>query len=461
MNSYDVAILGGGPGGTVAARQATRCGAKTCLIESGRLGGVCLNVGCIPTKALLHGAELYHDMRNCSAFGLSCGEAKVDGEAFLKRSRDLVDTIVSGAEKKFESSEVDLFRGRGRLTGPNTLQVDLNEGGRQQIEARSIIIATGSSPIRPAMFPWDCPQVMTTDEAIRAQTLPESILIVGAGVIGCEFATIYSELGIPTTVVEMLDRVCAVLDEDASKLVSRSLRRRKVDVRLRTKVVKMDCGPDGIVAELDSGKTVEAQCALVAIGRRANIEEIGLEAAGVQTQDGVIAVDDHCRTNVPNIYAAGDVAEAQQYAHLAARMGVIAARNAVGQEASDDRTVVPVAQFTHPEVASVGLSEADARRQNENARGASVQYQATGVGWAYGQRDGLVKIVADSQTGRILGSLVVGYRAAEVLQELALAMRYDLTVHQLAETIHTHPTFVEAVRFAAEQWISENETRTS
>ncbi len=455
MSRYDIAVLGGGPGGEAAAARAILRGAKTCLIEQNQLGGCCLNVGCIPTKAMLHASELYHNIGLAKQFGIDCLPADLDGEAFMKRVRAVVATLAKGLDRKIETSDIDLIRGRGRLADANHIEIELTDGGRQQIEADSIILATGSSPARQESFPWDSPRVMTTDQAARADTLPESILIVGGGVIGCEFATIYAELGIPTTLVEMLDRLAWTLDEDASKLVHRSLRRRKADVRLGARIVNLTADDEGVTAEMEDGETVRADCVLVAVGRRPNVEDLGLEAAGVKTTDGLIVVDEHCRTNVANIYAIGDVAEKRQYAHLAARMGVVAADNAAGFDASDDRTVVPAGLFTHPEVASVGLTEAQAKQANPSARASAVQYQATGIGWAYAQRDGLVKLIADTQTGKLLGALVVGYHAADVVQELALAMRHELTIAQLAETIHAHPTFVEAVAMAAEKWLAD------
>lgn len=455
MKNYDVVVIGGGPGGGAAAQQANLRGSATCLIEANNLGGSCLSVGCIPTKAMLHTSELRRQISRADEFGLRCGEVAVDGAGFMKRVHDVVGTIVKGLDSKYQTNDIDLFRGLGRLVAPNRIEIELNDGATEQIEARSIIIATGSAPIRPEIFPWDSPRVMTTDEALTAQTLPQSVLIVGGGVIGCEFATIYSELGIPTTLIEMLERLSPALDEDVSKLVQRSLRRRKVDVHLRSKIVEMTADDTGIKAETEDRKVLEASCALIAIGRKANIEGIGLDKAGVEVKDGIIAVDEHCRTNVPHIYAIGDVAEGRQYAHLAARMGIVAGDNATGLETTDDRTVVPVGQFTHPEVGAVGLSEARAKQQYQNVRVASVQYQGTGTGWAYGEREGLVKIIADADTGRIYGGLIIGYRAAETIQELTLAMRQGLTVRTLAETIHVHPTFVEAIGFAAEAWVNQ------
>jgi len=453
VDTYDIAIIGGGPGGEAAAQRAQMRGAKTCLIEQNSLGGTCLNVGCIPTKAMLCASDMLHSVQSARQCGIEVGPGQVNGQAYMKRVGEVVSNLVKALDRKYASGDVDLIRGRGRLGSADTIQVDLSEGGQREVQAKNIIIATGSTPAKPPVFPWDSPNVWTTDQAVTADDLPASILIIGGGVIGCEFATVYSELGIPTTVVEMLDRLAEPLDADASKLIQRSLRRRKVNVLVRTKITEMTAGPEGVKAVAD-GKTLEASVALVAVGRKPNIDDLGLEDAGVQIQDGVIAVDERCRTNVANIYAIGDAAEAKQYAHLAARMGVVAVENAVGGGLTDDRSVVPVGVFTHPEVASVGLTEDQAVEANPAARAASFEYRATGVAWAYCRTDGLVKIIADSGSGQILGGLVVGYHAADVIQELAAAMRNKLTVAQTAETIHAHPTFCEAVQLAAEKWLA-------
>lgn len=454
MDTYDVAVLGGGPGGTAAATCASRHGRRTCIIEAGRLGGVCLNTGCIPTKAMLHAGELYWTISHRAAeFGLSVENPSVDARAFMKRVADVVSTVRKGMASKFNASDVDVFRGRGRLVSPETISIKLNDGGRRQIRAANVVIATGSSPSRPDIFPWSSPRVMTTDEATTAETLPQSVLIVGAGVIGCEFATVYAELGIPTTVIEMLDRLCANLDVDCSRAIARSLKQRGAEVHTGARITHFRADDDCVAARMEDGTELKAESALIAVGRKPNVEDIGLEAAGVAVRDGVIAVDDRCRTSAANVYAVGDVAERRQYAHVASRMGHVAARNACGFDVTDDRAVVPVGQFAHPEVASVGLTEAQAREQFPNARVGKLQYRATGAGWAYGQTEGAVKLIADSETGEILGGTVVGRYATEVLQELTTAMKNHLTVEQIFQSIHIHPTFVEGVALAAEDWL--------
>ncbi len=448
---HDVAVLGGGPGGYVAALRAAARGAKTCCIEVERLGGTCLNVGCIPTKAMLHVSELCWHIRDAARFGLQCAPASVDGNALMGRVRQVTENLGKGVQALLKARGVDVIRGRGRLAGGGGIRVQLADG-EQMVQARSIIVATGSRPHRPAFLPAS-PRIMTTDQAAMATELPASILIIGGGVIGCEFATFYSELGIPTTVLEMLDRLAPGLDAEASDAIARSLRQRGVSVFTSARIADIRSDDSAVTATLAGGKALTAQFALAAVGRLPNVEDIGLESAGVCMDGKVVRVDDRCRTNVEGLYAVGDVAEPRQYAHLASRMGIVAADNAAGFPASDCRAVVPVGMYTHPEVAAVGLTEAQAKAQSAGVRTSRVPYSASGMAQAFGQAEGLVKIVADERTGLLLGALVIGPRATDVIQEIALAMRKGLTVSDVADTIHAHPTFVEALAEAADSWL--------
>jgi dihydrolipoamide dehydrogenase len=451
--TYDIAVLGGGPGGYVAALRAVKRGAKVCCIEAGQIGGVCLNVGCIPSKAMLHAGEVFRHIARAAEYGFAVpGQASVNGTVYMKRVQGVVETIRKGVEKLLKARGVDVIRGRGRLTARDTLLVD-TDAGPQEIKARAIIIATGSRPARPASFPFDSGRVWTTDEAFAAADLPQGIIIVGGGVIGCEFATMYSELGIPTTLIEMLDQLVATTDEDVRKAVRRSLEVRGVKVLTGAKITRMTADGSAVAAELDGGRTFTASHALIAVGRPPNVENIGLETVGVALEGKTIKVDDGCRTNVDGIYAIGDCAETRQYAHLASRMGVVAADNATGHSSSDPRTVVPSGIYTHPEVATVGLSEADAARSGRPVRVSRFFYLASGMARAYGETDGQVKLIAEAEGGRIVGAVVIGQHATDVVQEIALAMHSGLTVEQVAATIHPHPTFVEGIMEAAEAWV--------
>jgi dihydrolipoamide dehydrogenase len=453
MPNYDVAVLGGGPGGYVAALRAAKRGAKTCCIEAGHIGGVCLNVGCIPTKAMLHAGEVFKHIARAPEYGfMDAGKVRVDAAVYMKRVAGVVEGIRKGVEKLLKARGVEVIRGRGRLAARDTIAVE-GEGGKQEVKAKAIIIATGSRPARPAFLPFDSGRVWTTDEAVTTTVLPESVVIVGGGVIGCEFATVYSELGIPTTVVEMLDRLVANVDEDAAKAIAKSLDTRGVKIRTRAKIVGMKADGAGIAAQLDGGETIQASHALVAVGRPPNVEGLGLETVGVKLDGKVIKVDDRCRTSADGIYAVGDCAEIRQYAHLASRMGIVAAENATGHAARDPRTVVPVGIYTHPEVATVGLSEADAAKSGRKVRVSRFFYLGSGMARAYGDTEGQVKLIADAELGEILGAVVIGQHATDVIQEVALAMRNELTVEELAGTIHPHPTFVEGVMEAAESWL--------
>jgi len=448
---YDVAVLGAGPGGYVAALRASMRGAKVCIIEEKYLGGTCLNVGCIPTKAMLRASGIFFQTLNAKEFGINVGTPEVDEAAFMGRVSKVVKGLVGGVGFLLKKRGVEVINGRGKLSAKDTISIEI-KGGTQEIKARSIIIATGSVPSRPGFLPWDSDRLMTTDQATTANSLPKSIVILGGGVIGCEFATFYSELGIETTVVEMLDSLVANLDSDICKAVEKSLKKRNVNIMAGTKLVSVNPQKDKVTAKLEDGSEVTAEKILVVIGRKPNIEGIGLEELGIKVENGIIRVDDQCKTNVENIYAIGDVAETMQYAHLASKMGIVAADNATGNNASDDRTVVPTGIYTHPEAASVGLSEIQAKKKCPNVKISRFPYTASGIAHAYGETEGMVKLMADPEPAEILGAVVIGHHATDIIQEIAIAMKNELTVEEIANTIHPHPTFCEAVGEAAEGW---------
>jgi dihydrolipoamide dehydrogenase len=402
---------------------------------------------------MLHASEVFHHFGRAKEYGFSEVRSKVDGAAYMDRVRKVVEGLRKGVEGLMKARKIDVLRGRGRLTAPDALAVDADDGLVVEVKAKAVIIATGSRAARPGFLPWDSGNVWTTDEATTADSLPESVVIIGGGVIGCEFATMYAELGIPVTVVEMLDRLVAGIDADAAKAIARSLKQRGVKILTGKRITGVKATKKGVAAEIEGGETIEAAIALAAVGRAPNVEDIGLEAAGVKLAGKVIGVDDRCRTSAQGVYAIGDCAEVRQYAHLAGRMGVVAADNATGHAVRDDRRVVPVGVYTHPEAAAVGLSEEEAAKTGKDVRVARFSYQASGMARAYGDTEGQVKLIAEKEFGEILGAVVIGQHATDVVQEIALAMKNELTVEEVAGTIHPHPTFAEGVMEAAEAWL--------
>lgn len=456
MAKYDVAVIGAGPGGYVAALRAAVLGAKTCIIEKRFLGGTCLNVGCIPTKAMLHTSEIFHHMRHADAYGLSTGGTpEVDFAKVMQRTRKVVEGLTGGVGQLLKARKVDVFMGKGALTARDRIRITDADGAMQEVSAHNIIVAAGSAPARPGVFPFDGQKVVTTDEATVNPELPDEIMIVGGGIIGCEFATVYSELGRKVTVVEMLDTICPGLDADVGKAIGKSLKARDVDVRTSTKITKMTVDGDTVTAEIEGGDPITAGMALIAVGRVPMTQDLGLEEVGVEMDRGLITVDAQCRTSVPGIFAIGDCASRQQYAHVASRMGVVAAELACDHDVRDDLSVVPAGVYTHPEIGMLGLSEAEAREAVDEVKVARFPLTASGMARAYGDTEGMIKLVCDAATGEILGALCIGQHATDVVHELALAMKNELTVEEIAETIHAHPTFSEGVLEAAELWLGK------
>ena len=456
MKNYDVVVLGAGPGGIAAAATAARSGAKVCLIEPGKAGGVCLNVGCMPSKALLAAADLAWRSRTAGSVGLGAVEPSVDGAALMARVRDVVAELLARQEKSLARVEnLELIAGRGRLIGPKTVEVTGVSGGdgAGEVAAGAIVLATGASPVRPDFLPWDSGLVWTSEEAVVAADLPPEVLVVGGGVIGCELATAWAELGSRVVLVEMLDRLLAPFDAEASKAVAESLEERGVGVVTGRKVAGMAARDGRLTTTLDDGRSFSTDRAMAAVGRRANVADLGLEAAGVQLDAGIVPVDDRCRTNVEGVYAVGDIAEARQYAHLAERMGQVAGANAVGDHVSDDRTVVPGGVYTHPEVAAVGLTHAEAKERFGKVGVFRYVYSGSGTALVYGEAAGQLKVVADPESGAIHGALWIGPHAVDLIGELAVAMRAGLTLEDVARTIHPHPTFEEATSVVAESFL--------
>ncbi|PZU39031.1 MAG: dihydrolipoyl dehydrogenase [Microbacterium sp.] len=452
MPHYDVVILGAGPGGYVAAVRSAQLGLSTAIIEEKYWGGVCLNVGCIPSKALLKNAELAHIFAHkAKLFGIQ-GDVTFDYRAAWDRSRDVADGRVKGIHYLMKKNKVTEYDGRGTFTDKNTIQVAKADGGSETVTFDNAIIATGST-VRLLPGVTLSENVVTYEEQILAPELPGSIVIVGAGAIGMEFAYVLSNYGVKVTIIEFLDRALPNEDADVSKEIQKQYRNYKIDILTSTKVEKIDDQGDKVVVSY-TGKdgaagSIEADKVMMSIGFAPRVEGFGLESTEVQlTERGAIAIDDHMRTNVPHIYAIGDVTAKLQLAHVAEAQGVVAAETIGKAETMmlGDYRMMPRATFCSPQVASFGLTEQQAKDEGHEIKVATFPFMANGKAHGLGEPVGFVKLIADAEHLELLGAHMIGPDVSELLPELTLAQKWDLTALELARNVHTHPTLSEALQ---------------
>ncbi|MBJ7341605.1 dihydrolipoyl dehydrogenase [Mycolicibacterium sp.] len=451
MTHYDVVVLGAGPGGYVAAIRAAQLGLNTAIVEPKYWGGVCLNVGCIPSKSLLRNAELAHIFtKEAKTFGIS-GDVSFDYGSAFDRSRKVADGRVAGVHFLMKKNKITEIQGKGAFTDANTLSVELNDGGTETVTFDNAIIATGS---RTRLVPGTSlsENVVTYEEQIMESELPKSIVIAGAGAIGMEFGYVMSNYGVDVTIVEFLPRALPNEDAEISKEIEKQFKKLGVKILTGTKVESItDEGSSVKVVVSKDGKTTEltADKVMQSIGFVPNVEEIGLDKAGVALSDRkAIEIDDYMRTNVPHIYAIGDVTMKLQLAHVAEAQGVIAAETIAGAEtlALGDYRMLPRATFCQPQVASFGLTEQQARDEGYDVKVAKFPFTANGKAHGLGEPGGFVKIIADAKYGELLGGHLIGHDVSELLPELTLAQKWDLTVNELARNVHTHPTLSEALQ---------------
>ena len=452
--TYDVTIIGGGPGGYVAAIRAAQLGMKVALVERENLGGVCLNWGCIPTKALLRNAEVISLLGQGKEFGFSLTGFEADYGAAVDRSRQVSQRLVKGVEHLMRTNDIEVVAGTATLKSPNAVQIALNEGGTRTLETRNIILATGGQArTLPGITP-DGERILTYREAIVLSERPASVVVVGAGPIGMEFAHIWQSYGAQVTVVEMLPRLLPLEDEEVSAVVERAFRRRKVKLLTSTRVEDITKTADGVQVRVSSEKkgtqTLEAERVLIAIGVQPNSQSLGLEQVGVKTERGFVVVDEYLRTNVPGILAIGDVTGKLALAHVASAQGIVAAETLAGVETHPlDYDAMPRCTYCQPQAASFGLSESQAVERGYQVKVGKFFFLANGKALSLGERDGFVKIVADELSGAILGAHLVGPEVTELLPELVLARNWELTPEEIARSVHAHPTLSEAIAEAA------------
>ena len=451
MSTYDLGIVGGGPGGYVAAIKAAQLGGTVCLIEKGEWGGTCLNRGCIPTKTLFAVANLATQVQESSAFGVNInGEAAIDYPQVLTHKTSVIQQLTGGIAQLLKANGVDTLNGTATLTDRNTIVVSKSDGTTAQLNAKNIIIATGSEPAEPPIFEIDESHVLTTTGILDLTELPESLLIVGGGVSGCEFASIFNALGCRVTVLELLPTILATEDIQVIRHIQLFMKRKGITIHTGAKLTHVKKSDAGVTAVLESGEELSAQKMLVSIGRRYNTDGIGLEKVGVRTENGKIVVDAQMQTNVAGIYAVGDVASRYLLAHVASAEGKVAAQNCLGDSVEMDYQVIPWCVFTLPEIGHVGMTEKEATDEGYEVKIGRFPYAANGKALGLRETDGFVKTVSDADNGDILGVHIVGTHASTLIHEAAVAIRMGGTTMDIASTVHAHPTLAEMVMESAE-----------
>src|ERR1700738_3320747 len=458
--SFDVIIIGSGPGGYVTAIRAAQLGYKTAIIEKSYLGGICLNWGCIPTKALLRSAEIFHYMQHAKDYGLSAENVSFDPKAVVSRSRGVSKRLNDGVGFLMKKNKVTVIWGDASIDAPGKITVKksaveapkgaLGEGAYQ---AQHIILATGARPrVLPGLEP-DKKLVWTYFEAMVPDKMPKSLLVVGSGASGSEFASFYRTLGAEVTVVEVLPQVLPVEDAEISKFAQKAFEKQGIKINLNTKVTKLEKKSDSVVATLDDGKgkpqTIEVDRVISAVGVVGNIENLGLEKLGVKTERGCIVIDGFCKTNVPGIYAIGDVAGPPMLAHKAEHEGVICVEAIKGLHPHPmDKNLIPGCTYCNPQVASVGLTEARAKEGGREIRIGRFPFVGNGKAIALGEDQGLVKVIFDRKTGQLLGAHMIGAEVTELIQGYVVAMNLETTEEELMHTVFPHPTLSEMMKEA-------------
>jgi dihydrolipoamide dehydrogenase len=459
---YDLVILGGGTGGYVAAIRASQLGLKTAIVEKGKLGGTCLHQGCIPSKALLRSAEVYATAKHSEDFGVITSDVSIDFGRVQERKNKIIDQLHKGVQHLMKQGKIDVYEGLGRILGPSifspmpgTISVEMNNGEENEmILPKNVIVATGSRPRTLPGLEIDGEYVVSSDEALQLETLPSSIIIVGGGVIGIEWASMLTDFGVEVTVIEYADRIIPTEDKEISKEMQRLMKKKGVKLVTNAKVLPETLVKDNgvaISAEVKGTlKEFKAEKILVSVGRQANIEGIGLENTEIQIEKGFIEINDVLQTKESHIYAIGDVIGGLQLAHVASHEGILAVEHIAGKDPSPiDYNLVSRCIYSSPEVSSVGITEEQAVEKGHKVKIGKFSFRAIGKALVFGESDGFVKIVADETTNDILGVHMIGPHVTDMITEAGLAMVLDATPWEVAHTIHPHPTLSEAIGEAA------------
>ena len=448
MSTYDVGIIGGGPGGYVAAIRAAQLGGTVCLIEKGEWGGTCLNRGCIPTKTLFSIAHLAEQIQNTPA--LNTQGTTVDYPKALTHKTEVIQKLKGGISQLLKANKIRTLNGNASLTDRNTIAVSKSDGTTEQVNVKNVIIATGSEPAEPPIFEIDETDVLTTTGILNLTELPESLIIVGGGVSGCEFASIFNAFGCKVTVLELLPTILATEDIQVVRHIRLFMKRKGISLHTGAKLTSVKKSDEGVTAVLESGENLTAQKMLVSIGRRYNTEGIGLDKVGVRTENGKIVVNEQMQTNIPGIYAVGDVASRYLLAHVASAEGKVAAQNCLSETTEMDYQVIPWCVFTLPEIGHAGMTETEATDEGYKVKVGKFPYAASGMALGMGEADGFVKTVTDADNGDILGVHIVGVHASTLIHEAAVAIRLGANAKDIAHTVHAHPTLSEMVMESAE-----------
>jgi len=455
-SSYDVLVIGTGPGGYETAIRATQLGLKTAVVEKNKLGGVCLNIGCIPTKALLKSAEIMEYGKHLDAYGLASTGIKAEFDKVIGRSRGVADKMNKGVAYLMNKNKIDVLFGHARLAGSGKVTIDPSTdmdgnkvGEKQTVSAKHIIVATGARPRELPTLPFDGKKIISSKEALLQTERPNRLLICGAGAIGVEFAYFYHHMGTEVTVIELKDRIVPIEDKDVSRELARAFKKSGIKTITGTMVKSVDTSGKVLKVTLETKKgdeLIETDQVLSAVGVMGNVEDIGLEKAGVKTDRGAIVIDEFCRTNVPGIYAIGDVAGPPWLAHKASHEGVLCVEKIAGEDVhAMNKLNIPGCTYCQPQIASVGYTEEAAKEAGYELKVGKFPFTASGKASAMGHNEGFVKVIYDAKYGEMLGCHIIGYDATEMIAEAVTARTLETTAHEIMESIHPHPTLSEAI----------------